>query len=152
MIFDRPTNAELVEVVSEFLEKEIKINLPDHLAFKTQIAINVLNIVKREQQNEKILSKESKEILLNLFKDPNKANIRELAKQIETGELKLDNKELQEVLIEITKKKISVDNPKYSTYKKLIEWFKWFLVTENHQGNHEKGPNSVVLIWKNSLR
>ena len=56
MIFDRPTNAELVEVVSEFLEKEIKINLPDHLAFKTQIAINVLNIVKREQQNEEILS------------------------------------------------------------------------------------------------
>jgi hypothetical protein len=121
MIFDRPTNAELVEVVSEFLEKEIKINLPDHLAFKTQIAINVLNIVKREQQNEEILSKESKEILLNLFKDPNKANIRELAKQIEMGELKLDDKELQEVLIEITKKKISVDNPKYSTYKKLIE-------------------------------
>ena len=79
------------------------------------------NIVKREQQNEKILSKESKEILLNLFKDPNKANIRELAKQIKTGELKLYNKELQEVLIEITKKKISVDNPKYSTYKKLIE-------------------------------
>ena len=121
MIFDRPTNAELVEVVSEFLEKEIKINLPDHLAFKTQIAINVLNIVKREQQNEEILSKESKEILLNLFKDPNKANIRELAKQIETGELKLDDKELQEALIQITKKKISVDNPKYSTYKKLIE-------------------------------
>ena len=121
MIFDRPTSVELVEVVSEFLEKEIKINLPDHLAFKTQIAINVLNIVKREQQNEEILSKESKEILLNLFKDPNKANIRELAKQIETGELKLDDKELQEALIEITKKKISVDNPKYSTYKKLIE-------------------------------
>jgi len=121
MIFDRPTSVELVEVVSEFLEKEIKINLPDHLAFKTQIAINVLNIVKREQQNEEILSKESKEILLNLFKDPNKANIRELAKQIETAELKLDDKELQEALIEITKKKISVDNPKYSTYKKLIE-------------------------------
>jgi len=121
MIFDRPTNAELVEVVSEFLEKEIKTNLPDHLAFKTQIAINVLNIIKREQQNREILSKESKEILLNLFKDPNKANIKELAKQIETDELRLDDKELQEALIEITKKKISVDNPKYSTYKKLIK-------------------------------
>ena len=152
MIFDRPTSVELVEVVSEFLEKEIKINLPDHLAFKTQIAINVLNIVKREQQNEEILSKESKEILLNLFKDPNKANIRELAKQIETAELKLDDKELQEALIEITKKKISVDNPKYSTYKKLIEWFKWFLVPEYHQGNHEKWPNPVILIGKDSLR
>ena len=69
MIFDRPTSAELVEVVSEFLEKKIKGNLPDHLAFKTQIAINVLNIVKRELQNEEVLTKESREILLTLFKD-----------------------------------------------------------------------------------
>ena len=124
MIFDRPTSTELVEVVSEFLEKKIKGNLPDHLAFKTQIAINVLNIVKRELQNEEVLTKESREILLTLFKDSDsdKANIEELAKQIKTGELKLENKELQEALIEITKKKISVDNPKYSTYHKLVEW------------------------------
>ena len=123
MIFDRPTSAELVEVVSEFLEKKIKSNLPDHLAFKTQIAINVLNIVKRELQNEEVLTKESREILLTLFKDSDsdKANIEELAKQIKTGELKLENKELQEALIEITKKKISGDNPKYSTYHKLVE-------------------------------
>ena len=123
MIFDRPTSAELVEVVSEFLEKKIKSNLPDHLAFKTQIAINVLNIVKRELQNEEVLTKESREILLTLFKDSDsdKVNIEELAKQIKTGELKLENKELQEALIEITKKKISVDNPKYSTYHKLVE-------------------------------
>ena len=123
MIFDRPTSTELVEVVSEFLEKKIKSNLPDHLAFKTQIAINVLNIVKRELQNEEVLTKESREILLTLFKDSDsdKANIEELAKQIKTGELKLENKELQEALIEITKKKISVDNPKYSTYHKLVE-------------------------------
>jgi len=121
MIFDRPTSAELVEVVSEFLEKEVKSNLHDHLAFKTQIAINVLNIVKREQQNKKILSNESRAILLNLFKDSDKTNIEELAKQIQTGKLKLDNEELRDALIEITKKKISVDNPKYSTYKKLIK-------------------------------
>ena len=79
MIFDRPTSTELVEVVSEFLEKKIKSNLPDHLAFKTQIAINVLNIVKRELQNEEVLTKESREILLTLFKDSDsdKANIEE---------------------------------------------------------------------------
>ena len=57
MIFDRPTSAELVEAVSEFLEKEIKTTLPNHLAFKTQIAINVLNIVKREQENKELLTK-----------------------------------------------------------------------------------------------
>ena len=117
MIFDRPTSAELVEVVSEFLEKETKSQLPNHLAFKTQIAINVLNIVKRELTNEEVLTKESTKILMNLFKDSDEASIENLAKQIETGKIKLDNAELQEALIEITKKKISVDNPRYSTYK-----------------------------------
>tara|TARA_B100001750_G_C15390949_1_gene537409 strand:- start:440 stop:805 length:366 start_codon:yes stop_codon:yes gene_type:complete len=121
MIFDRPTSAELVEAVSQFLEKQIKANLPDHLAFKTQIAINVLNIVKREQENKELLTKQSKEILLNLLKNPKEADIKQLAEKIAEGKLTLENKELQKALIEITKKKISVDNPKYSTYKKLIK-------------------------------
>ena len=67
MIFDRPTSAELVEAVSEFLEREIKTTLPNHLAFKTQIAINVLNIVKREQENKELLTKESKKISVNFI-------------------------------------------------------------------------------------
>ncbi|HHZ84765.1 MAG TPA: hypothetical protein EYN84_02705 [Gammaproteobacteria bacterium] len=121
MIFDRPTSAELVEAVSEFLEKEIKTTLPNHLAFKTQIAINVLNIVKREQENKELLTKESKEILLTLLSNPEEANINQLAAQIASGKLDLEDKKLQKALIEITKKKISVDNPKYSTYKKLIK-------------------------------
>ncbi|HIB74996.1 MAG TPA: hypothetical protein EYO56_03865 [Gammaproteobacteria bacterium] len=121
MIFDRPTSAELVEAVSEFLEKEIKTTLPNHLAFKTQIAINVLNIVKREQENKELLTKESKEILLTLLGNPEQANINQLAAQIASGKLDLEDKKLQKALIEITKKKISVDNPKYSTYKKLIK-------------------------------
>ena len=121
MIFDRPTSTELVEAVSEFLSKEIKNNLPAHLAFKTQIAINVLNIVRREQENKELLTKESKEILLNLLSNPQEANIKELAEQIAAGKLELENKELQKALIDITKKKISVDNPKYSTYQKLIK-------------------------------
>ncbi|HIN73447.1 MAG TPA: hypothetical protein EYM94_01515 [Gammaproteobacteria bacterium] len=121
MIFDRPTSAELVEAVSEFLEKEIKTTLPNHLAFKTQIAINVLNIVKREQENKELLTKESKEILLTLLSNPEQANINQLAAQIASGKLDLEDKKLQKALIEITKKKISVDNPKYSTYKKLIK-------------------------------
>ena len=151
MIFDRPTSAELVEVVSEFLEKETKNKLPNHLAFKTQIAINVLNIVKRELTNEEVLTKESTKILMNLFKDSDEASIENLAKQIETGKIKLDNAELQEALIEITKKKISVDNPRYSTYKKLIKWFYWFLIPEYHQRDHEKRPNPMIFIRENSL-
>lgn len=121
MIFDRPTSAELIEVVSEFLEKKIRSNLPDHLAFKTQIAINVLNIVKRELINKEMLTKESREILINLLDNPEEANIKQLADHISSGKLDLESRELQEALIELTKKKISVDNPKYSTYRKLVK-------------------------------
>ena len=64
------------------LLKEIKTNLPAHLAFKTQIAINVLNIVRREQENKELLTKESKEILLNLLSNPQEANIKELADEL----------------------------------------------------------------------
>jgi len=53
--------------------------------------------------------------------NPQEANIKELAEQIAAGKLELENKELQKALIDITKKKISVDNPKYSTYQKLIK-------------------------------
>ena len=121
MIFDRPSRVELVEAVAIFLEEEIKDSLPNHLAFKTQIAINILNIVKRELEQENKLSEESKKILINLIGDSEKANIKHLAESISSGKVELDNKELQEALVEITKKKLSVDNPKYSTYKKLIK-------------------------------
>ena len=53
MIFDRPTSAELVEAVSEFLEKEIKTPFPNHLVYKTQIEINVLTIFKRKKKIRK---------------------------------------------------------------------------------------------------
>ena len=122
MIFDRPSRVELVEAVAIFLEEKIKSSLPDHLAFKTQIAINILNIVKRELEQENKLSEESKEILINLIGDSEKANMKHLAESISSGKVELDNEELQEALVEITKKKLSVDNPKYSTYKKLIKW------------------------------
>ena len=123
MIFDRPTKAELVEAVYIFLEEKVKENLPNHLAFNTQIAINVLKVVKRELDNGDKLSEESEEILSNLISDPEKASLEKLAESISSGEIELENKKLQEALVEITKKKISVDNPKYSTYKKLVEWF-----------------------------
>ncbi len=121
MIFDRPTKAELVEAVYIFLEEKVKENLPNHLAFNTQIAINVLKVVKRELDNGDKLSEESNEILSNLITDPGKASLEKLAESISSGEIELENKKLQEALVEITKKKISVDNPKYSTYKKLVE-------------------------------
>ena len=98
MIFDMPTSAELVEAVAIFLEEKIKDNLPNHLAFNTQIAINILNIVKRELEQGDKLSEDSKEILINLMGDSKKArkelnwrpkiNINGLVKEMVDHELK----------------------------------------------------------------
>ena len=46
---DRPTAAELVEAVREFLEREILPALADHrLRFRTLVATNALGIAQRE--------------------------------------------------------------------------------------------------------
>ena len=119
MVFDRPTAFELLDSVSVFLEEKIKGELPKHLAFNVQIAINVINIVKREIENGKEINESSKKLIADILQQGN--STESLSKAIKDGKIDLDNKELQRVLLEITKMKLSVDNPNYSTYKDLVE-------------------------------
>jgi len=45
---DRPTAAELVDAVTEFLERDLQPSLEGRLAFHTRVAVNALRIVRRE--------------------------------------------------------------------------------------------------------
>ena len=45
---DRPTAAELVDAVTEFLETDLQPALEGRLAFHTRVAVNALRIVRRE--------------------------------------------------------------------------------------------------------
>jgi Domain of unknown function (DUF6285) len=45
---DRPTAAELVDAVTEFLERDLQPALEGRLAFHTRVAVNALRIVERE--------------------------------------------------------------------------------------------------------
>ena len=119
MIFDRPNSVELLKAVIDFLEEKIKDHLPKHLAFNLQIAINILKIVEREISEGETLNQQSMKILESLLGNSGKASIRQLAEDISSRKIDLDNKDLQKVLIEITKHKISIDNPNYSTFKKI---------------------------------
>jgi len=47
--------------------------------------------------------------------------MNKFAEAIKNGNAELDKESLKKALIEITKSKLSVDNPNYSTYKKLVE-------------------------------
>ncbi|MDQ1534327.1 MAG: hypothetical protein QOF28_2088, partial [Actinomycetota bacterium] len=47
---DRPTAAELVDAVTEFLERDLQPSLEGRLAFHTRVAVNALRIVHREME------------------------------------------------------------------------------------------------------
>ena len=47
---DRPTAAELVDAVTEFLERDLQPALVGRLAFHTRVAVNALRIVRREME------------------------------------------------------------------------------------------------------
>jgi hypothetical protein len=121
MIFDRPTNIELISAVIDFLDTEIKEELPPHLAFKLRIVTNVLKIVQREIDLGDTLSKEAQGLIKEVLESTQEPSLRELASSIKDGNIDLDKESLRKALIGITKSKISVDNPNYSTFKKLVE-------------------------------
>ena len=123
MIFDRPSNIELITAVIDFLNSDIKEELPPHLVFKLRIVINVLQIVQREIDLGENLSKEAEELIKEVIESTQEPSLVELANSIKEGNVELDKESLKKALIEITKSKISVDNPRYSTFKKLYKTF-----------------------------
>jgi Domain of unknown function (DUF6285) len=50
VMHDRPTAAELVDAVTEFLERDLQPSIEGRLAFHTRVAVNALRIVRREME------------------------------------------------------------------------------------------------------
>ena len=120
MIFDKPNSVDLLEAVNHFLDTKIKSEVPAHLAFKIRIVENVLNIVKREIEQGDELSKEIMFQLQNLIEEDS-PTIDALALLIKDEKIDLEDQGLKDLLVTLSKNKIAVDNPNYSTYKKLLD-------------------------------
>ena len=121
MIFDKPNSVDLLEAVSHFLDTKIKPEVPAHLAFKLRIVENVLNIVRREIEKGEELSDEVMIQLRNLV-ESDTPSIETLAFLIKDQKIDLNDQDLKDLLVTLSKNKIAVDNPNYSTFKKLIKW------------------------------
>ena len=121
MIFDKPNSVDLLEAVSHFLDTKIKSEVPAHLAFKLRIVENVLNIVIREIEKGEELSDEVMNQLRNLI-ESDTPSIETLAFLIKDKKIDLNDQDLHDLLVTLSKNKIAVDNPNYSTFKKLIKW------------------------------
>ena len=120
MIFDRPTSSELIKAVMDFLDTKIKEELPPHLAFKLRITNNVLGMVQREIDKGEELSEEVIKAMSVIIKSDD-LTTKELSNLIKNEDLDLSDEGLKDLLVLLSKNKIAVDNPNYSTYKKLIK-------------------------------
>ena len=120
MIFDKPTSVDLLAAISHFLDTKIKSEVPPHLAFKLRIVKNVLNIVIREIEKGEELSNEVISLLQSLM-ESDTPSIETLALLIKDKKIDLEDQILKDLLVTLSKNKIAVDNPNYSTFKKLIK-------------------------------
>ena len=102
MIFDRPTSIELITAVIDFLNTEIKEELPPHLVFKLRIVTNVLQIVQREIDLGENLSKEAEELIKEVIESTQEPSLVELANSIKKGNTELDKDSLKDALIAVS--------------------------------------------------
>ena len=123
MFEDRPTIKELIEAVREFLEIKISPAVDKHTAFHTRVAINVLKIIERELELGPGLGAEEHQRLKKLLnrdgslKDLNK----DLCLKIQEGKIDYNNPDLIDHLKKTTLGRLSIDNPKYSAYRKAVK-------------------------------
>ena len=113
---DRPSAAQLVAAVRDFLERVAQPELRGHSAFHARVANNALAIVAEQDAAER-------ERLRGLLggDGPLEAQNRALCREIRAGRIGLDTPGLLDHLRATTLAKLAVDQPSYSGYRRVIE-------------------------------
>ena len=120
---DRPSTAQLVAAVRDFLEKIAQPQLSGHSAFHARVAANALAIVERELAlgaDQDAAERARLRALLG-SDGPLEAQNRELCRAIRAGEIALETPGLLEHLRATTLAKLAVDQPSYSGYRRALE-------------------------------
>jgi hypothetical protein len=120
---DEPTPIELAKAVADFLRDDIAPMISGHNAFKLRVAINILDLVRRQLTLQE--GSDAKEIarlqaLLGLDGSLVELN-RALSEAIASGEVGAQTPGLIEHLWQTTMAKLAVDQPNYASYKKELE-------------------------------
>jgi hypothetical protein len=115
---DRPTAAELVDAVTEFLERDLQPSLEGRLAFHTRVAVNALRIVRREMDLGPELDAARRAGLRELLGDgPGDGALRdlevELARRIRDGTLDDRRPELVAYLRATLRLQLDIVHPGY---------------------------------------
>lgn len=128
MASNRPTTAELLTAVREFLDEEaMEAIAAGNVRFKLRVALNVLKLVEREvelgprYQREEIHSLQA---LLASDEPSLTALNAELCDRIRRGDYDAEGDERHALLGHLqsaTLHKLAIDNPTYSTFRGLTE-------------------------------
>ena len=103
-----PTAAELVESVVEFLEKDVADELSGRRRFHLRVAVNALNIVRRQLD----LNAEHTPGRQRALESVGVTSERELAEAIRAGDMD-GNPELPSALRALVTARLQVNNPTY---------------------------------------
>jgi hypothetical protein len=120
---DRPSAAQLVGAVRDFLERVAQPELRGHSAFCARVAANALAIVERELAlgaGQDAAERERLRALLGSDGTLAEQN-RGLCREIRSGRITLDTPGLREHLRATTLAKLAVDQPGYSAYRRALE-------------------------------
>ncbi|HET9139128.1 DUF6285 domain-containing protein [Actinophytocola sp.] len=115
MLHERPTAAELVAAVADFLEREVRPALDGRLAFHAKVATNALRIVQRELTAGPAVAEAELTRLRSLTNtDADLPTLNTLlAAQIRAGTLSIADSALRDHLIRSVLSRITIDNPGY---------------------------------------
>jgi hypothetical protein len=115
---DRPTAAELLDSVAEYLFAELRPEVPREQRFKVLVAANVCAVVARELRAGEEPDREDLKLfgdLLGKEVDDVHAAATELAERIRSGELDERIDELAPRLEEHVRRKLDIARPGYDT-------------------------------------
>ncbi|MCA9774053.1 MAG: hypothetical protein KC466_16655 [Myxococcales bacterium] len=123
MASDRPTAAELVAAVREFLDTRAVPRLDGRDAFHARVAANVLAIVERELLQGPALDDAERRGLVRILGDhAHEGDLgllnQELCRLIRSGALDERMDEVVAHVRERTLDKLAISNPKYPTHRK----------------------------------
>ena len=114
-LHDRPTAAELVAAVREYLERDVMPATEGRVAFHARVAVNVLGMVERELELGQTQDAEEHARLVELLgRDGSVRELTEvLATGIRDGSLDLPWSELVASVRGTVRAKLEVANPRY---------------------------------------
>ena len=116
---DRPTAAELVDAVAEFLERDLQPALEGRLAFHTRVAVNALKIVRREMELGPALDAARRDGLVKLLgaeagaTSTTREREVELARRIRDGSLDARRPEVVAYLRATLRRQLDIVHPGY---------------------------------------